>query len=247
MDNLMEARNYKVVKANKLIQQTRYNLSEQEQKILLCVISKIRPDDKEFQEYQIDLREFCEVCGIDYDGGANYQSLRDTIKKLRDKSFWVRLDNGCESLCSWLQKARIYPNDSTVTIRLDEDLKPYLLQLKANFTEYELEYSLAMHGKYCLRIYELLKSYAFIGKWEVSLSDLRSVLAIPANEYSDIRDFKKRVIGHALKEINKCTDLSVEYESVTKKRKVVGFIFNISRKDYLGQVEAIRERDRRLD
>lgn len=247
MDNLMETRNYKVVKANKLIQQTRYNLSEQEQKILLCVISKIRPDDKEFQEYQIDLREFCEVCGIDYDGGANYQYLRDTIKKLRDKSFWVRLDNGCESLCSWLQKARIYPNDSTVTIRLDEDLKPYLLQLKANFTEYELEYSLAMHGKYCLRIYELLKSYAFMGTWEVSLSDLRHILVIPDDEYPDIRNFRRRVIEHALKEINKCTDLSVEYESVTKKRKVVGFIFNISRKDYLGQVEAIRERDRRLD
>ena len=42
-----------VLKANSLIQKTRYSLSLQEQKIILYIISKLEPTDEEFKHYEI--------------------------------------------------------------------------------------------------------------------------------------------------------------------------------------------------
>ena len=69
--NVDTSRSYKVVKANSLIQQARFSLSSQEQKITLFIISKIKPEDAEFKEYKFGAQEFCRVCGIDYTGGKN--------------------------------------------------------------------------------------------------------------------------------------------------------------------------------
>ena len=44
-----KSRDYQVVKANELIQKTRYSLTVQEQKTLAYVISMIKPTDKVLQ------------------------------------------------------------------------------------------------------------------------------------------------------------------------------------------------------
>ena len=73
------ARNYKVVKDNKLIQDVtrkKYELSILEQKILGFIISMIKPPtvSNPFPCYQLefDIRLFCKVCGIDFENGKNY-------------------------------------------------------------------------------------------------------------------------------------------------------------------------------
>ena len=58
------ARLQKVVKSNALIQRARYDLSIQQYKILTYVISRIKPEDKEFYIQQFTLKELCEVCGL---------------------------------------------------------------------------------------------------------------------------------------------------------------------------------------
>ena len=129
---LIDDRNNPIVKANALIQKSRYDLTVQEQKILLYLISKIMPDDVKFKEYEFSIKEFCEICDISY-VGSNYLYIQDTIKKLRDKSFWI--DNGIsEILLSWIQSAEIEKNNSTLKIEISEKMKPYLLELKEKFT-----------------------------------------------------------------------------------------------------------------
>ena len=61
---LQKIRDYKVIKYNDLIQKTRHQLSMQEQKIVLYLISKIKPGDTELTDYKFDVAEFCEICGI---------------------------------------------------------------------------------------------------------------------------------------------------------------------------------------
>ena len=57
-------RYYLVVKSNDLIQKTRYSLSTQEQKVLLYLVSKRKPDDNDFQAYCFNLKHLCESCII---------------------------------------------------------------------------------------------------------------------------------------------------------------------------------------
>lgn len=222
-----------VVKSNEIIRKTRYGLSVTEQRIILYLTSKIKPTDTELFEYEIDIKEFCEVCGIDY--RQNLAFVKDTIKNLRDKSFWLKKPDKSETTVGWIDKATLYEDSGFVKIKLDNDLIPYLLQLRDNFTQYELMAVLALKSKYSLRLYELFKSYEYLQKYETSVEDLRKIL-MAEKEYTKIADFKRYVIDKALDEINSFTDIEVSYE-VTKKRKAItGFIFTIQKaEDWNGE------------
>ena len=126
---LLEARSQSVVKHNDLIQKSRYNLSLQEQKIILYLISKIKPEDEDFKLYEFSIQEFCEVCGIDEKNGKNYSDLKETIKDLTDKSNWAIIQKDgreTETLLRWIEKPYIDKNSGIIKIRLDNDMIPYL-------------------------------------------------------------------------------------------------------------------------
>ena len=218
-----------VVKSNDLIRKNRFSLSLTEQRIVLYLISKIKPQDEVLLEYDFNIRDFCEVCGIDYLN--NLTQLKDTVKQLRDKSIWITLPDGGETTVSWIEKPTLYHNSGTLKIKLDKDMMPYLLQLKENFTSYELIAILALKSKFSLRLYELLKSYEYLGKYEVSLEQLRKTMMLET-EYPKTNDFKRYVIDKALDEINVYTDLSVSYEVVKQGRTIAGFNFTIQKADF---------------
>jgi len=208
---------YNIVKHNDLIQRSRHYLSTQEQKIILYLISHIKPDDSFLKLYEFKIIEFCEICGIDETSGRNYSSLKNTIKKLADKSFWITLDNGNETIIRWIERPYIDPINNVIKIKLDELMKPYLLELKNHFTVYNLYFTLAMKSKYSLRIYELLKSYQNMGQCEFEIEQLKKILF--AEKYHRYQDFRVKVIELAIKEINEYSDLIVTYKLQKEGRK----------------------------
>lgn len=236
---------YTVVKANSLIRKAHFSLSTQEQKLILYLISKIRPDDDNFKEYEFDLKNICRVCNIEYNG-KNYQNLKDSLKSLHDKSFWIKL-NKSEILCTWLQKAVIF--DSTkIKIRLDETLKPFLLNLKDNYTKYSLDNILSMNSKYSIRLFELLQSYSYLGQLKITIQDLKALLQIDKNKYTDYKNFRVRVIDSALSEINKFTYLNVTYKTERQGRSIYAIIFIIDKKaDILDRLAADSEKAKVLN
>lgn len=246
MQALDQKRNNLVVKSNQLIQRTRYSLSEKEQKIILFLISKIMPEDDDLKRYSFSLSDFCQICGISDNPqhGSNYSYAKQCLQNLHDKSFWIKETDGKERLYSWLKEAEI--DGSIITVELDQKLKPFLLQLKGNFTQFELEYTLAMRGKHPIRIYELLKSYAELGSYDISVSDLKSKLMIDENAYPEFKEFKRKVLTSSLREINTYTDLEVSVNTIRTGRRITDLHFSIKRKDYVNRINAIRDRDARL-
>ena len=81
-DRYLDIRNKTVIKSNDLIQKSRFSLSLQQQKIILCLIAQISPYDDEFKLYEFNVVDFCKACGIDYDSGKNYQDLKLAIKEI---------------------------------------------------------------------------------------------------------------------------------------------------------------------
>ena len=226
-DDAEKQRNQLVVKSNELIQKSRFSLSALEQKIILYIISKIKPEDTELKEYCFDLREMCRVCGISY-SGKNYLNFKDSIKALRDKSFWIETPRKLYTV-SWIERVEIDKYQTTVSVKLDDRLLPYLLNLRECFTSYELNYTLLMKSKYSIRIYELLKSYVGIGFFHIGIVDLKKLLQ--CESYSEYKEFRRNVIDKALKEINEFTDLEIEYQQIRENRAVSALLFKIKRKD----------------
>ena len=247
--DIQQQRNYVVVKSNEMIQRARYDLNATELKTLAFIISKIKPTDTELQEYTFPIREFGQVCGIDYTSGKNYKRIKATLKGLRDKSFWIKDENGHETLVGWLQKARINKGSGKITVRLDEDMQKYVLGLFDNFTQYELLSTLPMKSAYSFRMYEILKSYSFAGGHTFNTDELKRQLA--AEHYTNFKDFRTKVIEVAVKEINLYTDIEVSWEPITYGRKVIEVKFTIKQRDswgrYMAATNATKELDGQLD
>lgn len=234
-DSYLVARSKTVTKANELIQKSRFSLSLQQQKIVLYLISQITPYDEDFKLYTFSISEFCRICGIDGTSGKNYEDLKAAIKEIADKSIWITLENRKQTLVRWIEKPYIDEGSGVIQIRLDNDMRPYLLQLKANFTSYELIWTLHFRSKFTIRLYELVKSIHFkeleIYKRRYSVDDLKKLL--DGETYKEYRDFKRRVLRPAIEEINEYSDKKIEAEEIKSGRKVVAVEFSISSKDSL--------------
>lgn len=230
-------RDYYVVKNNSLIQKSRYSLTTQEQKIMLYIISKIKPNDEDFILYEFKITDFCDICGIEKYNGKNYYDLKQTIKNLSDKSIWVTIDEkGTETLLRWIEKPYINSHSGIVQIRLDADMKPYLIKLKEHFTQYNYIYTLAMQSKYSIRLFELLRSYANLHEWTASVDELK--LKLDAENYNKFCDFNRRVINAALREINDYSDIKVTPTYIKDGRKVTHIKFDIEiKKDITDRVK----------
>lgn len=254
-EELEKKRDYKVVKANELIQKNRFELSVQEQKTIAYICSMIKPittvdraNGVPYQlEYEFDIHEYCEVCGIDYNQGKNYADIKATLKHLSDRSMW--LDDGYgEVLVRWLSKVRTNKRSGIAHIKLDEDLVPYLFDLGQRFTEYQLREILGMQSAYSIRIYELMKSYEFKYEVRIDLDELKRLLMVEdVKSYSRFPDFRRYVLEIAQREINELSDINISFEPVTKGRKVVQIIFRIELKNAIERYIAGTKTNERLD
>jgi plasmid replication initiation protein len=89
-------------------------------------------------------------------------------------------------------------------------MKPHLLLLKEQFTQFELLYTLAtMRSRYSMRMYELLKSYECQRQHAFGIDELKKSLS--AEKYSRFPDFRRNVLDVAVKEINGLSDIRVAY------------------------------------
>jgi len=244
-NKLSETRNHLVVKQNDLIQKSRHQLTLQEQKIVLYLISKIKPNDSDFIEQKFSVAEFCRVCGLDDDSGGNYAYIKNTLKSLRDRSIWVTLDDGSETTLAWVNKVTMNKRSGLVRLRLDEDMKPYLLKLQGDFTQYNLIYTLAMRSQYSVRLYELLKSYQYKKIFTVDIEKLKQLLF--AETYTRNPNFKQKVLDVAVKEINRLSDIWVTYELIKEGRKVSDVEFRIHQKDIGDRLDSLVSIEKSMD
>ena len=226
-------RNYKIIKSNEIIRHTRFDLTKEEFKLLSYILSKIKPTDTEFTSYTLSLKDYCVVCGIDYNNRNNYDYIKKAAKKLRDRSFWMVDTEGNDLLFSWVTRVKILRGVGKIEFKLSEDLQKHVMGLFDNFTQITLLSILPMNSVYSMRLYELLKSYAFTGSAEFELNDLKGKLF--AENYKMYKDFRVRVLEIAIKEINTYTDIEVQFEPQKNGRKVEAIKFHIK------QLDGIRE------
>lgn len=225
-ERVSKQRSHLVVKSNDIIQKTRYSLSMQQQKMLLYMISKIKPTDTISTEYEMEINQFCEVSGMDMNNGYYYTTLKDDLKKMADASIWIRMPDGKERLFRWLNTIEINAGSGKIKYKFHEATEQYLYDLHSRYTKYELINVLAFRSKYSIRLYELLKSYTNVGRVRFSLEEFKRLM--DAETYSRFVDLKRKVIEMATGEINELSgDMRVEYAFFKEGRSMAAVEFYI--------------------
>ncbi len=214
-----------VVKANKLIE-ARYNLSLNEQKVILYAVSKLDREKDKFNILELETREFVKLLGTT---SSRYVEIKKLIVGLMKKQVSIETVES-DLVANWVSSIKHIKNTGIIELEFSENLMPYLLQLKKSFTRYELKNVLYLKNKYSIRIYELLKQYETIGKREFELEEFKKLLVID-NQYERFYDLNRFVLEKAKEEINDSTDLIIDYEKITRGRKIIGLLFKIESQD----------------
>ena len=218
--------NYIVTQSNNLIEARHIKpLTAREQKIILTMVSMIQPTDKDFMDYRISIREFHEMLGLS--GREHYTQIKEITKELMSKTIEIPQDDGGWLLANWIASAKYIKGEGVIELSFSPHLKPYMLQLKNQFTSYRLSNVLSLKSTYSIRLYELMKKWQHLGLWECSIEILREKLGATTKTYSLYGNFKNRVLSFAIKEINDKTDLHITFEEIKKGRKVVKINFSI--------------------
>ena len=230
-----------VVKSNKLIE-ARYSLTLQEQRLLLWLQAHVDPEDEDFKEIHLDVRDFCSMVGVR--GGDYYAEIKDITLGMLGKTFVIPEDDG-DLQVGFFSSAKYLDKKGKVAIRFDPSLKPYLLGLKKEYTKYKLIIVVQLRSIYSVRLYELLKQYEFLGNRRFEIPELRRLLEVPPTLYPRYSKFKDVCLVKQLAEINQKTDLSITYEEIKKNQKhVEAIVFTIEpNKSYFKkhQKEMVRE------
>lgn len=222
-------------KSNNLIE-AKYNFDIWEMRLFLILISQIRRDDTDFGTYRIHYRDVANTFGLNLKRG--YAEIREAAKSLLDKKFYV------DTIVDGFHRQDIYhiirkisvlkegqegkagiENQEYIDVKIEEEMKPLLLQLQKSFTTYDFD-NITHLGLYSIRIYELLKQYESIGHRVLEFEEMKRMFELE-HKYPQFANFFAKVITPSVKEINKYTDLFVtKIDRIKEGKKIVSIRFD---------------------
>lgn len=214
-----------VVQHNKLIE-SKSRLTLQEKRVILWLLSQIKPTDNDFTSHRISIKEFCTITQVSPNG--MYTELQKVTKRLIGRVLSIRdLSKNRTLQVSWLNVADYWHNEGIIELKIAQELRPYLLELREEFTVIKIPDIMGLSSIYAVRIFELLKQYQNLGKREIELNDLRKFCSIEGNKYKLYGIFKLKVLEIARREINAKTDIFIDYKEIKTARKITSINFLI--------------------
>ena len=237
--------NYVVI-ANSMLTHSASNLTLDELKLLRFIIMQTKKDDKELFEFELSAKDFAKVLEINIKTNDLYKRLQTMVKHLMQEVIYIGDDTNKKwVMFHWVDVCR-YDNGK-ITIKISDELKPFLVELRGNFTRYQLSEIISFKSRYAIRLYEMLNSYMNENNLphadvaieiSISVEELRKNTDT-VNKFERYSSFKKRVIDTALKEINAKSKYHVIATPYKKGYAVAGFEFLIeSQAGYLHRTAA---------
>lgn len=214
---------YVVSQSNNLIE-AHYSseLTTNAHKVARLILSLISPDDKDIRCYTLPMKALKQYLGVS--SNAFYQRLKETAQRLNKSPIEIKQPNGKLTLAYFISGYEIDPANGTVKFEISSLLKPFLLDLKRNYTSYLLLHIPKLRSGYSIRIYELLHQYRKIGRRKFELDDLQKKVG---SDYEFYGDFKRKVIKQAQKDLKKHTDINFVFDEIKTGRKVTSIQFII--------------------
>ena len=252
--NLSRARSMYAVKANDLITKGRFSFSLEQQKVLMYMISKITPLSFSSDWFEIEVKDYCEICGLTRKG-QYYKNIRDGLEKIAKQYCWIETGEGQKDWFQWLSRIQTNEKSGKIRYKFSETVFPFLFDLKEKFTKIELIQTLTFSSKYTIRLYEYLKVYAFHAyieggyteyTHEVAIDELKRIL--DCENYKRYPDLRRYILETAENEINdKTTDMRIEIKGIGSGRRIDKVTFKYLPIGILDEASASSQMHRRLN
>ncbi|MCS3698426.1 replication initiation protein [Salinibacter ruber] len=223
-----------VAKANDLIR-ARHSLSTMEQRVLVMMVAKLSRES-EFPVQEIPIHEIADISDID--GSNVYRAAQDICDSLVDQTVDIHDQSeegnrryttyNCFSMCQYEE------GKGVIRAKFNEDMRPFLLELKRRFTLYLVTVFLRLRSKYSTQIYELLKMRQGLSNLRMSIEEFRWKLGLE-DKYQEFAQMKRRVIEQARGELKKRADIYFTYRVIREGRSAKEIQFYIHENEEVTQ------------
>jgi plasmid replication initiation protein len=219
----------------------RYEMTACEMDIVFFLLSKLSKHDKPGTVYELRVKELEQLTGRVW----NYQRLFASTEQLRSRGYVItsqkvdeRTGNSKPTVLQvgLLASAEYLTGQGIIELEISEKVRPYLIDLKSNFTSYRLKAALSLTSKYAKRVYQLASQWKDLGESKTyTLDEFKYMLNLKdpkgkePEQYVKISHLQAKVLDVAVQQINKHTELHISYELKKKSRAFDRVCFYIDR------------------
>ena len=215
-----------IKQSNRLVE-AKYKLTLNEQRLVVAICSQLDYSKDNIVTVRIkvsDIADFCKITGTD-----KYTKIRRIIMRLLDRKLLIHKSNGGWYATHWLQSAEYFPDESVIEYKIDERLKPELLNLRKAYLDTPAAPLMEFKSDYSVRLYLILKKMLKVRDFTYNLDFFRETFQL-SKSYTRISNLKNRVLLPALEEINKISDISVMYDFIREGKTYTKIRFVIKSK-----------------
>jgi plasmid replication initiation protein len=231
----------KLIIQDNAITTARYSMTALEKNIMYMVMAQLGKTDKADRYYRISSKELMERTRKK----IKYDEFKEATNRLLNRELIIIRDNGNYLQIRPISSAE-YDENGIIEIGLDPKIRPYLFELKNNFTSFELNMALSLNSKFSKRIYEMMAQFRSTGILRLSVRELKERLKLydsktGEEQYEKWSAFEKYVLLVAQIEIAEHTDMSFTYNLKKTGKKITDIEFFITRIPKIAKTDAVKE------
>jgi hypothetical protein len=193
-------------------------------RLLVLALSDITRDDHDLEPIRITAWEYAQIFNIR--GKSIYNRIEDSARELLEQTVQVKEPNGDWVMFQWVSEARYDSGRDSkdklacIELKIHDKLKPYLLQLRRDFSIIPTDQLLSFESFNSMRLFEVLYTASYGGEkrhLEFDVDDLKVRLGLDG-KYERFKDFMY-VLDRARDEFSRYTSLTFTYEGRKVGRK----------------------------
>lgn len=230
MENNAKINKFKDLKPARISQElfefdkVRFKLGLYSHRLLYAIAQSIDHNQKDlFPEYGFDVQAVFKYLGLE-NNGRRYEILAETVKEITNNGLHIKSykRNGAIRWdgMAWITKYSLATDEKLLNIQINEAVKPFLMNLKRYALIRPKDY-LNLSTEYQNWFYPYLKNVVKLGKWRVSIEDLKLALYLENTDSYDPKKtknanefFLSRVIGIQISQKAK-----IENQTATKEKR----------------------------
>lgn len=227
-----------IVKKSNALARARWSAeSIWEPRLVALLASHVRAEDTDFHVYEIPvaaiMRNREKRDGGGESGGKDYKEIEAVVDRVMSRVLTIKDEKGQGwTKYNVFSRCRYRPDDHVLELGFHPDLKPHYLNLQKHFAQWNLLEYMMLPSVYSQRIFEILKSWDDRSEVVISVEDLHEMLDTPPSFRANFKEFRRRVLEKANKDIQIHTHLRFEWEPIKTGRAVgaIRFLFAPGRK-----------------
>ena len=237
MSFLDKSDNRIAVQDNRLIEAC-YSMTLIEKRVMYLGMSKVNPrmlrGEKPQREFQVTPEEYAKFFPDEVNAA---RSLKTAALKLKSRFVNLHPREGRVKSVNWFEyaeydDAKKRNGTGMVELKFTPSIMKFLTPLLEQFTQVNLLSVSRLKSVHSIRLYELVSQYKSTGYRVITVEDFRIAMDVET-KYKGTNILVEKVLKPALEELNRASDLKVNYKPLKVGKRIKQLYFGIENDDQL--------------